>query len=188
LRALWNLDGAQEPLDIQAAVGGSGELRLVALGAWGRTAFDVLLPPGAPPRLLRVSPPLRDDRVRELAGRDFDALFRAPPAAPLRFGSVGDAPPRPALCGDETGDGTAVRYLFDPRLGVARWASAERIRGGRCLHRIDVIETRRFEGCPQPLPSRLRIEAGTYTLDLQVLDVRLGAPPARAFRAGPDGM
>jgi hypothetical protein len=183
-RAILTIGGSQASFDGRLAVGADGALRLVALGAWGGVAFDVLLAPGAPPRVLRVAPPLRAEWVCDFAARDVETIFRAPPAgARWRWGSVRDERTWAAAARIDETDGSEIRYLFDPRSAAPRWTRVERIRDGRCLYRVAVLESRDVAGGAGPVPSSLRVEAESYALDLRLVEFKPGPPPARLFRA-----
>lgn len=179
-RAILSVGGSEIPFDGRLAVGEGGELRLVALGAMGQVVFDLLADPGAAPRVLRNAPAFPEAWARDFAARDIDTVFRAQPGA-CRVVVGGAFGPRL-----EASDGSEIRHAADAAAGGAAgprpWSRIEGVRDGACVYRVTALEPRRFEGLEQPVPSRIRIEAVGYALDIRVVDLKPGAPPERLFR------
>jgi hypothetical protein len=184
-RVILSIGGSEFPLDGRLAVGERGALRLVALGAMGQVAFDLLAEPGREPRALRVAPVFPEAWVRTFAGRDLAAAFRAPAAA---FRAVGDATVPGSGRRLEMPDGTELLYFAaaEPAGAPARWSRIEGVRAGACVYRVTALEERRFEGLDRPVPSRVRVEAVGYALDIRIVEFKPGAPPARLFQEGTD--
>jgi hypothetical protein len=186
-RAILSIGGSGIPLDGRLAVGEKGELRLVALGAMGQVVFDILAEPGTAPRVLRSAAAVPEAWARDYAARDLDAVFRAGLSATSRI--VGDGAGGYRL---EAPDGTEIRYDTGERRGSGTpgpriWSRIEGVRDGACVYRVSALEPHRFEGLDQPVPSRVRIEAVAYTLDIRIVELKPGPPPARLFRASAEG-
>jgi hypothetical protein len=185
-RAILKIGGTDLAMDGRLAVNGSGAVRLVAVGTLGQILFDVLVEPGGAARLLRVGPAFREDWVRSFAGRDARTVFQAPPAQALRFGAVRDPAPASVLWREEAPGEAGLRYLIAPYSPVP-WVRFEEVRAGQCVYRASVVEVRRFANLDRALPSRVRIEAVDYELDLRIVDLKPGAPPEQLFRTAVGG-
>ncbi len=120
----------------------------------------------------QVTPLFREDWARQFVARDLRWLFVPPPEL-VAAGRMADG--RMVLQTKPTEDGMVARYVFD---NVGRKLEMmELVRQGRSCWRAEVTRYRTFGGVGET-PAEFRVHAGSYQLDLRIVDLALPATSA----------
>lgn len=140
------------------------DISLALLVGFGTVLAEVRMPSGGAPRVVRHTPPFRARWARQFALRDALRLFAYDPL--LKRSESLDKHGRRIVEGFMQ-DGTRMRLTFPPNGQTPERIEAQTRTGGQWV--ADCEAPKYFEALGQTLPTRYRLNAGVYSLDLTLL-------------------
>ncbi|NLE65827.1 MAG: hypothetical protein GX608_00205 [Lentisphaerae bacterium] len=141
-----------------------GEFRLALLAGFGIVLAEVRVPDGGAPAVVRNTPPFRAGWARRYAMRDALRLFAHDRMLARREES---APDGSRIVEGRMPDGARLRLTYPPG-GKAPARIEALTRTGRAWI-ADCEAPRYFEALGRTLPTRFKVNAGAYRLDLTLL-------------------
>ncbi len=180
-RGILTVGGSQYVLLGHLAVCKPGQLRMIASGDLGGTAFDLLQTPDRNVHILRSAPDLEESWLKSGAMKDAWVICLAVPheaATLVRYGQD-----RVALTEDR--DGTREEFRFE--MPSRRLAEYVLLKCDRPVYRCRFLRDAQFPPLPHPLPAVVEItdSMANYRIRVEVLQMKEAVLPPRVFEVRP---